>query len=392
GSAPSNPTNETAVSLTVSGSDVAAYRFRVDGGPYSALVSVGVPIELSGLGEGPHSVEVLGSDALGNEQQAPTVVLWVVDITPPDGSGTTVGGGPPSVTPGGTDGGGPPGGTPGGGTGPGTGGPIVVGGDEIVEYVYVLDGGPQQGPFPVSVPIDLPDDLAPGVHVLEISGIDAAGNVQTPPTVITWTIDPNQPVIATLSVPPLFTNATSVELQVGGTDVIEYEYTITTPGGTGMPVGPIAVATPLTVDTSAEEGVFTVAVLGIDASAAKQTVATEVSFTVDRSPPTVVLANAPDDPTSETFLNVLVGGAGVATYRYDLDGTAEAGPFDISTAIAATGLADGAHTLSVWGSDEAGNEQPTPTTVTWTVTTSLTTPVRAIVTGAPMGNVFDTSA
>ncbi len=359
-SAPENPTSSDSVSLTVSGDDVSYYRSRLDGGPYSTLTPITTPISEGALAEGAHTIEVLGSDILGNEQLAPTVVTWLIDQTPPDPSITMVTGGPGTIT-----------------TSDDI--DITVGGPGIDEYYYQVDDGPLLGPFPVDQPINI-DDLPEGEHTILIYGVDEAGNIQDPPTVITFTIDLDA-VVAVVSQPPARTNATSVTLNVSGVD--EYRYRLTPPSGAQGPLlGPTNVITPINIDTvapSPAEGAYSVEVFGISGGT-EQVIATVVGFIVDRTPPTAVLANTPPAQTNQPFLNVSVGGAEVATYRYQLDGGPVQGPFDVSAPIADSGIADGPHTLSVFGIDLAGNEQSTATTHNWTVNTGSAT---AVLSGVP---------
>jgi PASTA domain len=54
-----------------------------------------------------------------------------------------------------------------------------------------------------------------------------------------------------------------------------------------------------------------------------------------------------------------------ATYRCSLDGAA---PAPCATPQELSGLAVGTHTLQVWATDAAGNEDPSPATRTWTIT------------------------
>ena len=83
--APEAPTKATALSLAVGGAEVTAYRFQLDGAPFSAETPVAAGIELTSLGEGEHTVRVVGRDAAGNWQAEAeaTVAGWTVDLTPP---------------------------------------------------------------------------------------------------------------------------------------------------------------------------------------------------------------------------------------------------------------------------------------------------------------------
>ncbi len=92
---------------------------------------------------------------------------------------------------------------------------------------------------------------------------------------------------------------------------------------------------------------------------------------LDSSAPTAVLTGTPAPITNVTTTDIAVGPAGdVAYYEYKLDSETSYGPeTPISTAIASSSLADGSHTISVIGRDQAGNWQTVPTTYSWTIDT-----------------------
>ena len=81
-------------SLTVAGGEVAAYRYSLDGGAYSAEAPVSEPLALAGLGDGDHTVAVIGGNAAGawQPEDRATTASWVVDATPPTGTVSINGG------------------------------------------------------------------------------------------------------------------------------------------------------------------------------------------------------------------------------------------------------------------------------------------------------------
>jgi len=82
---PQSPTRETGATLAAGGTDVVAYKYKLDNGAYSPELSVPVLITLSNLAEGSHSVSVIGRDIAGNwqlETNAATAT-WIVDVTKP---------------------------------------------------------------------------------------------------------------------------------------------------------------------------------------------------------------------------------------------------------------------------------------------------------------------
>jgi hypothetical protein len=86
---PNSPTNATTATLIVDGPGIVAYKYSLDGGAYSAEAPVSVPITLTNLAPGPHSVSVLGkNDASDFQDQGPvptTATLsksWTVTAPP----------------------------------------------------------------------------------------------------------------------------------------------------------------------------------------------------------------------------------------------------------------------------------------------------------------------
>ncbi|MBN2474231.1 MAG: lamin tail domain-containing protein [Pirellulales bacterium] len=68
--------------LAVAGPGITHYKYRLDGGPaWSVETAVDVPIELAGLSDGPHALEVLGKSAAGvwQEESGAATATWTVD-------------------------------------------------------------------------------------------------------------------------------------------------------------------------------------------------------------------------------------------------------------------------------------------------------------------------
>ena len=126
-----------------------------------------------------------------------------------------------------------------------------------------------------------------------------------------------------------------------------------------------------TVTATTEGGVevWVKAAAGMDAVGNFSQASPRVTVAYDLTPPVAELTNEPADPTSQTAIDVIVGGDGVATYTYSLDGKGGGNAADIATHIVADDLEDGEHTLLVWGIDAVGNKQLAPTEHTWTVDT-----------------------
>jgi len=82
---PSSPTADTTASLIVGGENVNYYRYRLNGGAWSADQPVATPLNLAGLGAGPQTVSVLGRSSFGGYLDASNAVsvVWVVNPNAP---------------------------------------------------------------------------------------------------------------------------------------------------------------------------------------------------------------------------------------------------------------------------------------------------------------------
>ena len=78
-------TRQTDTTFTVSGEEVVRYRYRLDAGAWSAGHDVDDALQLTSLGDGSHTLEVVGGDAAGTWQpeDEATSYTWTVDTTPP---------------------------------------------------------------------------------------------------------------------------------------------------------------------------------------------------------------------------------------------------------------------------------------------------------------------
>jgi hypothetical protein len=171
---PSSPNNSADATLTVAGTDVVNYKYKLDAGSYSSEIAIGTQISLSGLGEGTHTVSLIGKNSCGNwqEEADATTVTWIVDTTAPT---ATFSGTPTSPTNSGMA-------------------LLTVGGAGVVSYKYKLDAGSYSSETVVATPISL-SCLAEGAHTVAVIGKDAAGNWQTEAgaTTASWTVDLTAP-------------------------------------------------------------------------------------------------------------------------------------------------------------------------------------------------------
>ncbi|MCX6733642.1 MAG: S8 family peptidase [Candidatus Peregrinibacteria bacterium] len=82
---PADGTTSTSATITVVGSDVAAYKFAKDSDVFSSEIVAGTPISLSSLAVGSHIIKVIASDAFGNYTPLTSALAatWTIAAPPP---------------------------------------------------------------------------------------------------------------------------------------------------------------------------------------------------------------------------------------------------------------------------------------------------------------------
>jgi hypothetical protein len=169
--APPSMSNESAPSVTFSGSDangVARFECALDGAPFSPCTS---PASLSNLAEGVHTIQVRAIDNAGRVDAAPATHTWTVDVTPPD---TTIDSSPAALST--------------------NSAPefLFSGSDanDITGYQCKLDTAEfsaRTSPLALS-------GLSDGAHTFQVRAIDTAGNLDPSPASYTWIVDTTAPV------------------------------------------------------------------------------------------------------------------------------------------------------------------------------------------------------
>ncbi len=98
------------------------------------------------------------------------------------------------------------------------------------------------------------------------------------------------------------------------------------------------------------------------------------AYEFDPAYPVATVQGIPTGFLTNDSLTITVGGTGVASYRYALDGGAFGGDTDVATPASLTGLANGQHTIVVLGKNALGREQllSSATAATWVVNTETT--------------------
>ncbi|MDA1275028.1 MAG: lamin tail domain-containing protein [Verrucomicrobia bacterium] len=82
---PRSPSPQASASLTLSGTGITHYRYRLNGGPFGPETPVSSPINLSGLANGTNTVAVIGRDSAGvwQTESDATIRSWVVNTSWP---------------------------------------------------------------------------------------------------------------------------------------------------------------------------------------------------------------------------------------------------------------------------------------------------------------------
>ncbi len=160
------------------GSGVASFMCKLDGGAYSACTS---PFLSSALPDGAHTFSVYAIDAAGNADATPASYSWTVDATAPN---TTITGHPANP-----DGNRTPTFTFSGDDGTGSG---------IASFMCKMDGGS----YAACTSGYTSPTLSEGSHTFYVYAIDTAGNADLSPASYTWTIQTVQRIFLPLIVRP----------------------------------------------------------------------------------------------------------------------------------------------------------------------------------------------
>jgi uncharacterized protein YfaP (DUF2135 family) len=230
---PSSYTNNTSISIIVSGCET--YKYMIDNGSWTGPFSVSDPIAVSGFGEGSHVLSVIGQKTIGmnsvwQDSLYATSHTWTIDLTAPaatitginpmqanwtSASSITVGIDSASFT---------------------------VAGNGVYGYkiAHLTDADPAGYPAAdkYSSEIDLTSDasthqigfvnLASVTHRLYVIARDEAGNWQDldSATRYIWTVNTSAPVVALSSIATP-TQAKDINVTVSGaSDIVSYSYSL----------------------------------------------------------------------------------------------------------------------------------------------------------------------
>ncbi|MDQ1689003.1 MAG: large repetitive protein [Frankiaceae bacterium] len=214
-------------------------------------------------------------------------------------------------------------------------------------------------------------------HTFSVRTITGGGKAGTSaPTSYSWTVDTIAPAAPTVAAPPSPTRNTQVSVGFSDSDASVASYTCALDGAAAT-----TCATPFTA-AGLGSGSHTLVVAARDA-AGNATAATPVTWVVDLSAPLAAVVTAPPAYTASTSVSVPFSSDDLgAAYACSLDGAAGAACVSPFTA---SGLGEGAHSLTISATDGVGNVG-SPVTVVWIVDVTAPVAPRVVTGPAPRTN------
>ncbi|WP_158619235.1 kelch motif-containing protein [Corallococcus sp. AB011P] len=330
GFVPANPTRQTVATFGFS-SDEGGGRFEcsLDDAAFSSCVP---PVRYSGLGEGPHLVQVRAIDDAGNVDESPASYSWTVDLTPPD---TLITLAPES-------------------SGSQTGAMFFFDSTEPgSSFECRVDGA-------AFTPCASPEtlfNLREGSHSFQVRARDMAGNADTRVASHSWTVDLTAPTTLLTSVPGSLGNQPTASFSLGSNDE-RARFECSLDGSDFSPCEPVATYADLREGTHTFEARARDEAGNVDASPARYV------WTVDLTAPATTLTSAPGSKSNQSTATFTFTSSAGASFECSLD----AAEFtDCTSPVTYANLVSGAHAFQVRARDGAGNADATPASHSWTV-------------------------
>ncbi len=224
---------------------------------------------------------------------------------------------------------------------------------------------------------------ADGYLALCLRGKDDAGTIQITPTAYGWMGDFTGPIIAIESSVPAVTNLTNFSVKISGpADLASCAATLFA-GYSNCPTtwssyGSCAISPASYLVGTSNDGPYTLCILGKDSAGNISPEPKFLKWTRVTAPPVAILTGTPPVSNKSPTGTIQVSGVGVATYRYataaaisqcSVWSTSRPATTPIQLSLISKG--DGLRALCVLAKDEAGNEQISPTTISWIQDTTV---------------------
>jgi len=313
---PSGVTSQSSAGISMTGETGATYAYSLDNGNW---INSSSTINLTGLTEGAHSIQIKATDSAGNVS-ASTTYSWSTDYTAPSFSASGIPSGTTKLN----------------------NASITLSGETGATFAYSLNGGSW---ITTGTNIVL-TALAEGAHSIQIRATDSAGNASTS-TAYSWTTDYTAPSFSASGVPSGTTTQATASITLTGDAGTTYTYTLD--GGSSTATdGTITLA-------GLSNGSHTITVQGTDSAGNTTTVTYNwtVNTITDTTPPVITIASKSASTTAAGSTSVVVSLTAdeAATFVSRLDGGS---PVNGATPDF-TNVASGTHTLEVTSTDDAGN-------------------------------------
>ncbi len=340
----------TTARFEVGGDKIVAYKYLVDAQTaFSAEFPVSTPIQLVDLKPGDHLIKVLGKTDGGVWQATdkPTTYAWKILPMPELKFVLT----PPAINSVDRIG-------------------FIIDGQGYTAFKYQLGNQNWSSETPQTF-FEFKNLTAIGItgqQTFRVVGRTADGNwlAEAQAASFTWLQDISIPVKAEFAeLPAQITGSTSAVFKVTGDRLTHWAYVLD-----GSPYI-MALASESANFSNLTAGYHTLYIIGRDWSGKWQGWENAASFTwlIDVEPPTAMFVNKPVSITNQTGFELKVGGAGVVSYRYQLNGGSWSESLPVTQSATISNLKSGKQMLSIIGADAAGNWQPetAATRVEWSV-------------------------
>ena len=324
-SGPSAVDNSLAPAFNFQGSDdqgAVTFECALDDAAFAACTSPAT----AAVVDGSHHYQVRAVDAAGNLDPTPATLTWTVDSTAPD---TVITSGP------------------------------AAGSTTAADVTFAFNSPDSTATLQCSLDgaafaactSPRAFTLGDGAHSFAVRARDTSGLVDPTPAMRTWTVDATPPSVMITSTPNALSNTATGTFAFSSTDA-------TAAFACKVDSGAFAACTSAFTTASLPDGGHTFTVRATDIVGNSSTAS--FSWTIDTMPPTVTVTPVAT-PTNDATPSVAftVTGATAIQCRVDTGGFATC-----TSPFTPAALADGSHTVTVRGTDAAGNPGTGSTTFT----------------------------
>ena len=244
-----------------------------------------------------------------------------------------------------------------------------------VHYLFRVDGGIETRSFKELITIDTSSD---GLHNVTVRVMDAAGNsLAEPCATLEWVFDSESPVVNVVQHQMMATRDSNAVLDVNASEELSQLWQRSSAGWEVLP-GVDQVVTNVTGD-----GVHWLLLKGVDLVGNVQPVATNYSWLLDTTPPSVWLVDTDSLPMVTASASVVFSvhreSGAFLWWALDAGGWAEV---TVGSSFAVAAVGDGEHKLHLKTADQLGNTFVNTSAWSWFLDTSP--PVSNISTGPLM--------